>query len=159
VSESSSDDIFSYKKLSEGAFRLLKLPNRNGPRLYELKHCDLYAASTPQYLALSYSWGKDKSEVEITLNKKKFKLLTKSLEIALEYLIDRYPGGYLWADAICINQDKKDKKAKEEKASQLPLMRDIYTRTAKCVVWLGDCPRGSRLDRTLPQLPNLLQRL
>jgi hypothetical protein len=156
VSESSSDDIFSYKELSGDDFRLLLLPNRTGPRLYELKHYDLYAASTPQYLALSYSWGKAKSKVEVTLNKKKFKLPGKNLEIALEYLIDRYPGYYLWTDAICINQDKK---AKEEKASQFPRMKDIYTRTAKCVVWLGDCPRGSRLDKALPQLPGLLQRL
>jgi hypothetical protein len=156
VSESSSDDIFSYEKLSGDAFRLLKLPNKNEPRLYELEHYDLYAASTPQYLALSYSWGRAKSEVEITLNKKKLRLPGKNLEIALEYLIDRYPGEYLWTDAICINQDEN---AQEEKASQIPRMKDIYTRTAKCVVWLGECLRGSRLDRALPQLPGLLQRL
>lgn len=38
-------------------------------------------------------------------------------------------------------------------------MKDIYTKTAKCVVWLGECPQGSLVDRALPQLPGLLQRL
>jgi len=81
------------------------------------------------------------------------KLLKKNLEIALEYLINRYPGQYLWTDAICINQNG------DEAASQFLRMKEIYTKTAKCVVWLGECPRGSRLDKALPQLLGLLQRL
>jgi hypothetical protein len=121
--------------------------------LYKLKHFDLYA--TPPYLALSYSWGKEDSNAELTLNEKKFKLPKKNLEIALEYPINRYPGQYLWTDAICINQNRKDK----EVASQCGRMKEIYTKAAKCVVWLGECPRGSPVDRALPQLPGLLQRL
>jgi hypothetical protein len=152
-SEPSSDNTFCYKKLTGDEFRLLKLPKRAGERLYKLRHFDLYEA--PQYLALSYSWGKAKSNVDVTLNKKKFKLPGKSLENALEYLINRYPGEYLWTDAICINQNKKDK----EVASQCGRMKEIYTKAAKCVVWLGDCPRGSPVDRALPQLPGLLQKL
>jgi hypothetical protein len=156
VSGSPNDDEFPYEKLSGDAFRLLKLPNRNGPRLYELKNYELYATSTPRYLALSYTWGSQESYAKLNINWKEFKLPTKNLEIALEYLIDRYPGEYLWTDAICINQGEK---GKEEKASQIPRMKEIYTSTAKCVVWLGECLRGSRLDRALPQLPALLQRL
>ena len=153
VSEFSSDDTFCYKKLEGDEFRLLLLPNRTGSRSYKLEHFDLYAA--PPYLALSYSWGKEDSNAELTLNEKKFKLPKKNLEIALEYLINTYPGKYLWTDAICINQNKKDK----EVASQCGRMKEIYTKAAKCVVWLGECPQGSRIDRALPQLPGLLQRL
>ena len=38
-------------------------------------------------------------------------------------------------------------------------MKEIYTKAAKCVVWLGECLRGSPVDRALPLLPGLLQRL
>jgi hypothetical protein len=152
VSESSNYNTFHYKELGVDKFRLLLLPNTNGPRLYTLENFGLYEA--PPYLALSYSWGKEDSNAEITINNGKFKLLKKNLEIALEYLINRYPGQYLWTDAICINQNDKD-----EKASQVPRMREIYTKTDKCVVWLGECPRGSKVDRALPQLPGLLQKL
>jgi hypothetical protein len=152
VSESSSYNISGYDELKGDEFRLLLLPNRTGPRLYTLRHFDLYAA--PPYLALSYSWGKEDSNAELAIGNEKFKLPSKNLEIALEYLVDRYPGQYLWTDAICINQNND-----EERASQIPRMKEIYTKTDKCVVWLGECPRGSRADRALPQLPGLLQRL
>jgi hypothetical protein len=103
VSESSSDDTFCYKKLEGDEFRLFLLPNRTGSRLYKLKHFDLYAA--PPYLALSYSWGKKESNAELALNEKKFKLPKKNLEIALEYLINRYPGWYLCSPRnVCSSQ-------------------------------------------------------
>jgi hypothetical protein len=152
ASEASSDNTFRYKELKGDDFRLILLPNRTGPRLYTIEYVDLYEA--PPYLALSYSWGKEKSNATLNTNHGKLKLETKNLEIALEYLIDRYPGQHLWTDAICIKQGDE-----EEIGLQVPRMKDIYTRTAKCVVWLGECPRGSRLDRALPQLPGLLQKL
>lgn len=89
-SESSSSDTYTYVELEGDDFRLLLLPDRTGRRSYTLQHWDLYTA--PEYLALSYSWGDKKSNAEIIINEKKFKLEMKSLEIALEYLIDRYPG-------------------------------------------------------------------
>ncbi|KAK3934835.1 heterokaryon incompatibility protein-domain-containing protein [Diplogelasinospora grovesii] len=40
---------------------------------------------------------------------------------------------YLWADAICIKQD-----GPEEKVHQIQLMGDIYRKSSKGIVWLGE---------------------
>ncbi|KAH8171121.1 ATPase family associated with various cellular activities (AAA) domain-containing protein [Sarocladium implicatum] len=39
---------------------------------------------------------------------------------------------YIWADAICINQDDQD-----EKAQQIPLMAQIYGKCQSVLMWLG----------------------
>jgi len=39
----------------------------------------------------------------------------------------------LWVDSICINQ-----KDNEEKASQVPMMADIYRRSRQVLIWLGE---------------------
>lgn len=42
------------------------------------------------------------------------------------------PDAFYWIDAICINQNDS-----AEKTSQLPLMRHLYSRPRRTIVWLG----------------------
>jgi len=97
----------------------------------------------PQYKALSYTWGKATCEessdnqnnnppaiYHIKINNKVFGV-SENLYDALQQLRTE-DVGYLWVDAICINQIDP-----EERASQVLLMGDIYSDAERVIVWLG----------------------
>ncbi|RDH39438.1 HET-domain-containing protein [Aspergillus welwitschiae] len=84
------------------------------------------------YEALSYVWGSDKRSRKITLNGCVFSV-TENLYVALLHLRNRQLERLLWVDAICIDQDNWD-----EKAKQIPLMRTIYAQAQDVIVWLGE---------------------
>ena len=48
---------------------------------------------------------------------------------------EKIQGQYLWVDAVCIDQSSMD-----ERASQVLLMGDIYSRAEHVIVWLGKGP-------------------
>lgn len=85
-----------------------------------------------QYEALSYVWGNPNDTQSILVNGHDFQV-TQSLYTALLHIRDDQLVRRLWVDAICINQNDDD-----EKASQIPLMRDIYGYAYRVLVWLGD---------------------
>lgn len=78
-----------------------------------------------------YGGGTIKSR-SITLNGCDFPV-TENLHTALLYLRNRQLERTLWVDAISIDQDKQD-----EKARQIPLMRTIYAQAQHVIVWLGE---------------------
>jgi hypothetical protein len=59
-------------------------------------------------------------------------MVTANCEAALRKLRNRDSERILWIDAICINQDKT-----LERNHQVTLMRDIYSKASRVVVWLG----------------------
>jgi hypothetical protein len=94
---------------------------------------DLHS-SKASYEAISYVWGNAKDQIEIETPDGIFHI-TRNLSAALHRL--RYPDKprYIWADAICINQNDD-----EEKGHQVRLMRQIYQHASKVLVWLGPDP-------------------
>ncbi|KAJ4181721.1 hypothetical protein NW759_017171 [Fusarium solani] len=91
----------------------------------------------PPFAALSYTWGDDKDVVTIRCNGRTLQI-TRSLLIALEALQNDHPAvlsrtQYIWADGICINQDKSS----SDKPQQIPLMAELYRRATQVIVWLG----------------------
>ena len=84
-----------------------------------------------KYEALSYCWGDPKGTEQISVNDESFEV-TKNLFSALGVL--RRPDAVrtMWIDAICINQ-----KDNEEKNSQVGMMREIYSRSVRVIIWLG----------------------
>jgi len=88
--------------------------------------------SKPGYVALSYAWSELGSGFTPILVDGRTLDVSKSLEVALKHLRQPEWTITLWTDSICINQDDN-----EEKSSQVPLMREIYTTAAAVVVWLG----------------------
>jgi hypothetical protein len=96
----------------------------------------------PRYEALSYTWGKavlEENEVEnndlgiyqtITVNCLPF-TINENLHDML-YELRNELQGYLWVDALCIDQ-----MSNEEKPSQVILMGDIYTFATGAIGWLG----------------------
>lgn len=90
------------------------------------------------FIALSYAWkdptllieGDLPTEISIQLDDHTFHV-GHNLATALGYFY-RHTSGWLWIDAICINQNDLD-----ERSEQVLLMGAIYTQAESVLVWLG----------------------
>lgn len=99
-------------------------------------------ATSPGYIALSYMWGDPNVTEEITVSGIKVHV-TSNLALALKGFLSRLASShdtdgelldlpkYLWADAICINQNNL-----EEKGKQVRMMGRIYERADLVISWL-----------------------
>ncbi|KAL1614474.1 hypothetical protein SLS54_009732 [Diplodia seriata] len=96
----------------------------------EVFHADVSA--TPQYEALSYTWGSQRLTSCISINNKEFRV-TENCRCALHDLRERTATRILWIDAICINQTDN-----EEKNDQIPLITRIYSQAQRALVYLGN---------------------
>lgn len=137
----------------------LALSGSTSPMRVKLYHTSL-KREMRSFTALSYSWGNAADLVTIWCNDRPLKI-TRSLYNFLRAVRNRKSSSssssssssgeqptYIWADAICINQQDS-----AEKNYQVQLMRDIYRRARRVLVWLGDAGRDSEL--ALPILPLL----
>ncbi|KAK5996317.1 Heterokaryon incompatibility 6-like protein [Cladobotryum mycophilum] len=89
------------------------------------------------YEALSYGWGDASDKQLIFRNGKPFPV-TKNLDSALRHLRLADAERVLWIDAICIDQNNIS-----ERAYQVGLMRDIYVKARRVVIWLGETDSDS----------------
>ncbi|KAF1929496.1 HET-domain-containing protein, partial [Didymella exigua CBS 183.55] len=124
-----------YNPLDIGSkdIRLLSLsPGADGEELI----CSLSQYSLPNaptYEALSYTWQNPAHPIDESINLQESKFnVTWNLHEALCHLRTENTTRTLWIDAICINQDDLD-----ERAQQVPFMKDIYRNAGHVVVWLG----------------------
>ncbi|GLA08256.1 hypothetical protein AnigIFM60653_009785 [Aspergillus niger] len=88
----------------------------------------------PEYAALSYTWGNVDDRVTIQCDGQ-LRSITRNLYSALDAIrrLPSSPTSYIWADAICINQnDDKDQ------TKQVKLMTEIYQRASQVFVYLGE---------------------
>jgi hypothetical protein len=95
--------------------------------------CTLKAAnleSSPEYEALSYTWGGDATSI-IKVNDLMIPI-SGELEQTLGLLQQKDSSRTLWIDAICINQENIP-----EKNEQVAFMRTIYQSASRTIVWLG----------------------
>jgi Heterokaryon incompatibility protein (HET) len=97
------------------------------------------------YVALSYVWGDSTIKRRIFVDGTPM-AITQNLEAAL-YQLRNYPrvkqGFRIWADAICINQDDLN-----ERAKQVARMKHIYASAWHIVIWLGTVSYDSDLAMT-----------
>lgn len=100
---------------------------------------ELFAASIerdiPDFKAISYVWDLKGPRKSITVNDDQFEI-SETVYILLKNLqcwSDATSGMNIWIDSICINQEDTS-----EKTAQIPLMKDIYTKASRVLVWLGD---------------------
>ena len=131
--------------------------------------CDIFEASLndePDYEALSYSWlaydedekekeveqpGKAKQEYTIECNQSSIPI-SSNLSSALFRLRHVQESRTLWIDQICINQGNQP-----EKARQIPLMADIYSKAFRVLIWLGEAKHDS--DSAMDAFPVLIRKL
>ncbi|KAH7246640.1 heterokaryon incompatibility protein-domain-containing protein [Fusarium tricinctum] len=108
----------------------------------------------PVYEALSYCWGDSTEFRVIKCNNNGFQV-TESLFCALKHLRNKHSERTLWIDAICINQNDL-----QERQSQVQLMKDIYSKSERVVVWLGPDPTSDGINhlfeliQTVTNVPN-----
>ncbi|KAI0386961.1 heterokaryon incompatibility protein-domain-containing protein [Hypomontagnella monticulosa] len=131
------DEIYRSLELGANQIRLLILH----PGKYEDKlNADLRVASlaskgkSVEYDALSYVWGKNSSEPDppqLNLGDAELEI-TPNLDQALRNLRDEHQSRTFWVDAVCINQ-----KNINERNQQVAMMRTIYEKAMRVVVWLG----------------------
>ncbi|KAK3989410.1 heterokaryon incompatibility protein-domain-containing protein [Cladorrhinum sp. PSN332] len=128
--------------------RLLRLLRRwpFGPIRCELMDANL--DDDLEFDAISYHWGKAVKTEPIYIDGQAF-LVTPTVSAALFHLSSYRRSRLLWIDSICINQDDG-----EEKVMQIPLMKTIYSKASRVVVWL-DNVREPWLIRTM--LAGILQ--
>ena len=99
-----------------------------------LRHFPLL--SSPPYLALSYAWREPNTKdgeapsKETVLVDERNAPVTTNLASALRTL--RVETMYIWVDALCIDQSNI-----VERSAQVAIMRKIYERADKVIVWLG----------------------
>lgn len=87
-------------------------------------------AEIPIYEALSYMWGAS-DQMQSILVDGTLVLVRQNLYDALSSLRSKEPR-YLWADALCINQENLD-----ERRCQVALMDFIYEQASCVLIWLG----------------------
>jgi len=87
----------------------------------------------PAFTALSYVWGDPTPTRSIVCDGVVFGV-GENCYSALWHLSKRLGGLVIWIDAICIDQED----VRKEKAWQIPLMGDIYTKAEQVYVWLGE---------------------
>lgn len=88
--------------------------------------------SHPQYEALSYCWGDSVNSVSILCAGRMIHV-TQNLWHAMRRLRQPDQERILWIDALCINQQDI-----HERATQVGLMKEIYSQATAIVIWLGE---------------------
>jgi hypothetical protein len=112
----------------------------------------------PIYEALSYTWGAASPTGSISLNLENGDeaglSLTPNCEAALRALRLKDLPRRLWIDAICIDQTST-----EDKNSQVPMMRDVYSSASQVLVWLGNGQEDKGQTQQIMRLIRLIGKL
>ena len=109
----------------------IKVDTAEEPR-WRYKLITTNTQDAPAYETLSYVWGTSSRNESLELSNGTLLRTTKTLEQALPNIANQCSTGYLWIDQICINQDDLS-----ERAQQVSIMRDIYSKCQRVLVWLG----------------------
>ncbi|KAM0425788.1 hypothetical protein ACHAPT_009038 [Fusarium lateritium] len=127
-----ADPDDTYISLDSRQIRLLTLePGNYGDDLVcHLETVDL--KDEPIFEAVSYCWGDRIDVCDIVIDDHTF-CVTRNLHAALQRLRYETAPRQVWADAVCINQ-----RDDVEKAHQVNLMRDIFTRASGTTLFIGD---------------------
>ena len=113
-------------------------PGREGDRLTcSLRVIDLQESSP--FEALSYCWGDEIAETNLLCDGHECEM-TQNLYLALRVLRLPFDARYLRIDAVCINQGST-----RERNDQVALMKQIYEKAARVIVWLGEEDRTTAL--------------
>jgi len=134
--------VYDKQLAEEGSTRIRLinvLPGYRGTKLRsELRYVSL--DKVPEYDAISYYWGDEEPSVEVDCDGRSL-LVRPNLAGALSHFRDKDEPTYLWADAMCINQDDND-----EKNVQVGLMRKIYRQAHTVKIWLGEDSEGDATE-------------
>ena len=117
--------------LSQPEFRLLQLEPNNSSTIQCRLTTHSFEQAYPEYVALSYSWGKPGIFDYIILNGIRFGV-GENLWWFLKCMCTRKQYIVFWIDALCINQTDI-----AERNDQVKIMPHIYINASSVSVWLG----------------------
>ncbi|KAH7131811.1 heterokaryon incompatibility protein-domain-containing protein [Dendryphion nanum] len=116
----------------------------------ECEFLEVPTFAEPNYSALSYTWGKPDVTAYVNCHGCNISI-GGNLENAMRRIRDPDNIRAFWIDALCIDQNDEA----DEKSTQIPLMRRIYQRAPKVIIYLGEEYEGSEQIPTLCK--NVLQ--
>jgi hypothetical protein len=91
------------------------------------------------FRTISYAWGDPKFTDTVSIRQYRMGI-TPTLGLALRELRWSGDSQYIWADAVCINQDDDD-----EKSSQVQRMATIFSKSVMTIVYLGPAAEHTAL--------------
>ncbi|GAB7333544.1 hypothetical protein MBLNU13_g05120t1 [Cladosporium sp. NU13] len=133
------DDLAALNKDGNDYIRLLRVHTPSS-RPKEATLCELRVFSlrhAPRYLALSYCQQPESGIVNIDVRGSVNGLFPVSRDLSAATRAATFHhhrrSGWLWIDALCIDQSSND-----EKNDQVPRMGDIYKMAYAAFIWLGN---------------------
>ena len=127
----SADGATLYQPLDKGT-RQIRLIRKMSSGSQIRCHLSVFSLDdAPEYKALSYCWGLEEATCRIYVNGEPFSV-RPNLFAYLQLLSQAEEEGWIFVDALCINQDDV-----AERSSQVGFMGDVYRSAAECVAWLG----------------------
>ena len=153
-------DNYVYPSLEPNEIRVLRLNSGSwdDPLSGKLEHLTLDDSTQIQrdeafekedirhFTAISYAWGERKANRKLHIDGR-YLPITESLFTALRCRRENGDAVYFWADQICINQNDLD-----ERAQQVALMYNIFSRAYQVIVWLGEASATDHLAFHLMRL-------
>lgn len=138
---------FKHEPLADpaGQIRLVEIISQTGMPL-ELSISAHQITQSPNYFAISYTWGDSRFAKSIKVNGKSM-AVTENCRYALTQVRDRYqsrPGEHvlIWVDSMCINQNDNN-----EKSYQVSMMSAIYTGASRVLACVGPHHDNSHILR------------
>lgn len=135
---------------AEDHIRLLELHPGPWDCPIEFQMCTAKINTAQAYESISYTWGEPQKIVKVICNDQCL-WITRNLAEALRQVRLPHHSRFLWADAVCINQDDT-----HERESQVRMMAYIYERAGCVLVSLGsdngDAEYGFGVLRSLSKL-------
>jgi hypothetical protein len=132
---------FVYEPLQPDQIRILQLaPGHKGDTLVGELLVSSFNDNAIDYDALSYMWGDPAPADRISLSGKTLPIAS-NLTTALHHLRYSDKPLIIWIDAICIDQQNND-----ERARQVPLMRHLYKRASIVRIWINEPSVDSKCD-------------
>ncbi|RMD44114.1 hypothetical protein DV735_g983, partial [Chaetothyriales sp. CBS 134920] len=131
VRDNEQTSKYEYEQLQQMKVRILSLhPGRPDDQITCSLKTFLFN-DCPLYTAISHRWIAPGGDIAtIWIDGKQLNIQPAVFEL-LRTLRQRHELRTLWIDAICINQADDS-----EKAGQIPLMREIYSRASCSIAWL-----------------------
>lgn len=138
---------YAYSNItSPRTIRLLKIePRLLGMRCSLVNH-NLDTEPPAKFEAISYRWGSDAKLRVLKIDGKALHIPVSAYDV-LWARASLWRTRLMWIDAICVNQDDND-----DKNQQVGLMREIYDRAARTIVWLGDAPDAALVSSFLVEM-------
>ncbi|KAK3353879.1 heterokaryon incompatibility protein-domain-containing protein [Lasiosphaeria hispida] len=128
---------YAYKPIAANSRRIRLLEIRPWPAsvLPIRLRCDLveYDLDTaPPFDAISYRWGSGERTHTVKIGQRGLAIPESAFGI-IRQRTSTFRTRRLWIDAVCVDQSSD-----ADKSQQVGMMRDIYDKATRTIVWLGD---------------------